>query len=439
MDFACFYSVLLLPSAPLAAVTAVPPNTMADAVPATPAANRGGTVPDASTAQPDQPSRTRIEWRDGSPALVSPDGGTTLRPLGQLIVDVAATSGAGDPLRNRRDSDVRAAHLGFAGTIANTLVYQVETEFAGGKADILWAYAGWRGKIAGVTADVLAGNLQNDRSVEGSSGGEALPFAEPNFVASAIAPDRGGFGLGAQARLIGATWHASFAVTGNDLDARQPQTGSRMILARTHWNPIKRTGAILHLGAWTFDETFTRGTRILGVNTNVAYGLNVRTILPSPPLAGATGDRGVGLEAGGVLGPVWIMGEAGRRTIDLPQADARTTAKSVSTGWFVTGQAPAYAAATGGIGRPVVKRSVFQGGTGQVELTARYEDIQFVMPGFRNTGSSVTGGVNWYLSSLMRVMVNATAWRMAPDRQMTGTGPYTDRGTTFVLRTQIVF
>ncbi|WP_281823019.1 OprO/OprP family phosphate-selective porin [Sphingobium sp. BS19] len=439
MDLTCLCSALLLQSTSLAAVTTVPQNTIGNAVPATSAASPGGSAQDANTPHSGQPSGSRIEWRNGSPVLVSADGGTTLRPLGQLIVDIASTNGASDHLRNRRDSDVRAAHLGFAGTVANALVYQVETEFAGSDPDILWAYVGWRGKIAGVGADVLAGNLQNDRSVEGSSGGEALPFAEPNFVASAIAPDRGGLGLGAQARLIGTTWHASFAVTGNDLDARHPQTDSRMILARAHWNPIKRTGAILHLGAWTFDEKFTGGTRTLGANTNVAYGLNLRTVLPSPPLPGATGDRGVGLEAGGVLGPVWMMGEAGRRRIDLPQEDARTTAKSLSAGWFVTGQAPVYAAATGSIGRPSVRRSVFQGGSGQVELTTRYEDIQFNMPGFRNTGSSVTGGVNWYLSSLMRVMVNATAWRMAPDRQMTGTGPHTDHGTTFVLRTQIVF
>jgi len=435
MDLACLCSALLLSSTSLAAATDLPPNgTAAPTAPAPDPADG-----DAKNTQPAKALRTRIQWRNGSPVLVSPDGGTTLRPLGQLIVDVASTSGARDPLRNRRDSDVRAAHLGFAGTVANRFVYQVETEFAGGATDILWAYVGWRGKIAGVGADVLAGNLQNDRSVEGSSGGEALPFAEPNFVASAIAPDRGGFGFGAQARLIGATWHASFAVTGNDLDARHPQTDSRILLARAHWNPIKRAGTILHLGAWTFDEKFTGGTRTLGANTNVAYGLNVRTVLPSPPLTGSTGDRGAGLEAGGVIGPVWMMGEAGRRSIDLPQADARTTAKSLSAGWFVTGEAPPYAAATGGFGRPIVQRSVFQGGSGQVELTARYEDIQFHMPGFRNTGTSVTGGLNWYLSSQMRVMANATAWRMAPDRQMTGTGPRTDHGTTFVLRTQIVF
>lgn len=381
---------------------------------------------------------THVEIRNGSPVLVISDGSSTLRPLAQLIVDGETTSGARDTARNRGDRGVRAAHLGFAGTVANHFVYQLETEFASGSADVLWAYVGWRGKLGGVGADVLAGNLQNDRSVEGSSGGEALPFAEPNFVASAIAPDRGGFGFGAQARLIGGNWHASFAVTGNDIDANNPQTGDRTVLARAHWNPVKRDHTILHVGAWTFDEKFTGGTRTLGADTNVAHGLNLRTVLPSPPLVGASGDHGAGLEAGGVFGPVWVMGEAGRRVIDLPRLEARTTAKSLSAGWFLTGEAPPYAAATGGLGRPVVARSVFHGGSGQVELTARYEDIRFTMPGFRNTGSSVTGGINWYLSSQMRLMGNVTAWRMAPDQRMTGMGPRTDRGTTFVLRAQIV-
>lgn len=383
-------------------------------------------------------ARPELQWRHGSPTLTWGAGDTTLRPLGQLIVDLADTTGARDPTRNRKEIDVRAAHLGFAGTVAKSIVYQLETEFAGDSTDILWAYVGWRGTIGGIGADLLVGNLQNDRGVEGSSGGEALPFPEPNFVASTIAPDRGGFGFGAQARLIGATWHASVAITGNDIDARRPQTGDRTILGRAHWNPIKQSGRIVHLGGWAFDETFRGKTRTLGADANVAYGLNIRTVLPSPPLVGATGDHGYGLEAGGIVGPVWIMGEAGRRTIDLPQSTAHSTAGSISAGWFVTGEAPPYAAATGGFGRPIVARSVFEGGRGQVELTARYEKFRFREPGFRNTGSCITGGVNWYLSSQMRLMLDVSAWHMAPDPLMAGAGPRTDRGTTFVLRTQFV-
>ncbi|OAN66722.1 hypothetical protein A7X12_11550 [Sphingomonas sp. TDK1] len=423
-----------IPSTP---VTSPQAPTIADAAVAR-AGETGDDPADRPKPSPDEVRGTHVELRNGSPVVVFSDTGSTFRPLAQVIVDAETTTGARDAARNRGDRGVRAAHIGFAGTVANNVVYQLETEFQSGSADILWAYVGWRGKLAGVDADLLAGNLQNDRGVEGSSGGEALPFAEPNFVASAIAPDRGGFGFGAQARLIGASWHASFAVTGNDIDADRPQTGDRTILARAHWNPIKREGAIVHLGGWMFDETFKGGTRTLGANTNVAHGLNLQTILPSPPLVGASGDHGAGIEAGAVIGPVWVMGEAGRRGIDLPQTTARTTAKSLSAGWFLTGEAPPYAAATGGFGRPVVQRSVFRGGSGQVELTARYEDIRFTMPGFRNTGSSVTGGVNWYLSSQMRLMGNVTAWRMAPDQKLTGTGTRTDRGTTFVLRVQIV-
>lgn len=438
MAFPSWFCASLLLNTPIPSPPATSSHTLDAAATVAPVDEVSDNSPVAPKQTPATAPGTRLEWRNGSPALVFSPGGTTFRPLAQLIVDAETTSGAREATRNRSDRGVRAAHLGFAGTVANHLVYQLETEFASGSADVLWAYVGWRGTVAGIGVDMLAGNLQNDRSVEGSSGGEALPFAEPNFVASAIAPDRGGFGFGAQSRLIDNRWHASFAVTGNDIDANHPQTGNRTLLARAHWNPVKREGAILHVGAWTFDEKFTGGTRTLGADTNVAHGLNLRTVLPSPPLIGTTGDRGAGVEAGGVLGSVWVMGEVGRRVIDLPRVEPHITAKSRSAGWFLTGDAPPYAAATGGFGRPIVHRTVFQGGSGQVELTARYKDIRFTMPGFRNSGSSVTGGVNWYLSSQMRLMGNVSAWRMAPDQRMTGTGTGPDHGTTFVLRAQFV-
>lgn len=427
MSIAGLCSVLLAvttPLAPLAISSTAAPTQSAP----TEAAKAGSAAPE---------QRGGLQWRNGSPVLVSEDGRFTIRPLGQLILDATTTTGAQEAQRNRSKTGVRAAHLGFAGTISNTLVYQLETEFAGGSADILWAYIGWRGRLAGVGADVLLGNLQNDRGVEGSSGGEALPFAEPNFIASAIAPERGGFGFGAQARLLGPTWHASLAITGDDVDARRPQSDDRTVLARAHWNPIRTNRQTLHVGGWAFDERFSGGSRTLTPATNIGNGLNDATVLRLPTLFGASGDHGRGVELGGVVGPVWVMGEAGWRSLRLPQARAHSSAASISAGWFVTGGPPPYVAATGGFGRPTVKRPVFEGGLGEIELTARYQKLRMNMPGLRNTGSSVTGGVNWYLNNFMRLMVNASAWRLDPDRNLTGARA--DRGTTITLRGQIVF
>lgn len=395
----------------------------------------GPRVAKADTAAGEQ--RGGVQWRNGSPVLVSADGRFTLRPLGQLIFDATTTSGAGEPQRNITKTGVRAAHLGFAGTVSGNLVYQLETEFAGGSTRVLWAYVGWRGHLAGVGADLLAGSLQNDRGVEGSSGGEALPFAEPNFVASEIAPERGGFGLGIQGRLLGPGWHASLAVTGDDVNARHAQSDDRTILARAHWNPVRSARQTLHIGGWAFDEQFSGGRRTLTPTTNVGNGLNDATVLRLPSLVGASGDRGQGVELGGVVGPLWVMGEAGWRSLRLPQATAHSAAASISAGWFVTGGPPPYAAATGGFGRPTVERAVFEGGRGEVELTMRYQQIRQYMPGLRNAGSSVTGGVNWYLNSLMRLMLNVSAWRLDPDPRLTGTN--SDRGTTATVRGQIVF
>ncbi|WP_160327956.1 porin [Sphingomonas sp. HT-1] len=86
-----------------------------------------------------------------------------------------------------------------------------------------------------------------------------------------------------------------------------------------------------------------------------------------------------------------------------------------------------------------MKRSVFQGGRGPVELTARYQELIVRTPGTRGTGSTLTAGVNWYLSSLMRVMANTSAWRLNPASLPGGTAARTDRGTTLVLRAQFVF
>ncbi|WP_201785392.1 hypothetical protein ACNFJ7_07030 [Sphingomonas sp. HT-1] len=55
----------------------------------------GGVVVQAQRLPP-------IQWRNGSPVLVSADGGTSFRPLGQMIVDTTRTRGARDcPMRPR--------------------------------------------------------------------------------------------------------------------------------------------------------------------------------------------------------------------------------------------------------------------------------------------------------------------------------------------------
>jgi phosphate-selective porin OprO/OprP len=57
-----------------------------------------------------------------------------------------------------------------------------------------------------------------------------------------------------------------------------------------------------------------------------------------------------------------------------------------------------------------VLHSVFDGGPGAIELTARYENLEFddiVTPA---EGWAATLGVNWYLNSFTRFQVNAIHW-----------------------------
>ena len=80
--------------------------------------------------------------------------------------------------------------------------------------------------------------------------------------------------------------------------------------------------------------------------------------------------------------------------------------------------------------------SVFDGGPGAIELTARYENLEFddiVTPA---EGWAATLGVNWYLNSFTRFQVNAIHW----NTQNTA-GVYTgnDNGETLSARVGVTF
>lgn len=380
-----------------------------------------------------EPRAPAFIWKNSAPVFQSSGGSFTLKPLVQLIVDGGTTSGSSHETRNITKTDTRVFQIGASGTIGDHLDYRFETDFSQDEPNITWAYVGWHGLIGKTDADVQLGNLKNDRGFEGATAREALPFIEQNYVAGAMGGERGAYGLGAQARLFGKGWHVSFAATGEDIDSSFEGHDSRTVLARAHWNPLLAERKIIHLGGWGYIERWPE-TRSLVRKTPVAHGLAAAIALKSPLLAHADADRGFGLEAGGVKGPVWLMIETGWRSTQLPGPDAQDRAASASVGWFVTGGKVPYKDRTGVFGRPKVARPLLNGGPGEIELTGRYEQVRFAAPSFRQDGQSVTAGINWYLNDLVRIMCNSTFWRIEPE----GVLPQaiSDDGYSLALRVQ---
>ena len=130
-------------------------------------------------------------------------------------------------------------------------------------------------------------------------------------------------------------------------------------------------------------------------------------------LEGGTGTAGYGLELGGYRGPIWMMSEYGQRhaSLNAGRPDFVTEAWSLSGGWFITGDLPPYNPRLGSFGQPKVLRPVFDGGPGAIELTARYESLDFDGIANAATGWAATLGVNWYLNSFARIQVNGIQWQ----------------------------
>lgn len=269
---------------------------------------------DVARAREANAAGVTTEWGAGLPVFHSADGVFTYKPRGRILTDVSSTFGSKSDARNITTTGMRALRLGIEGGVGTHFFYQFETDFSENEVDIVTAFIGWRNRIApGLDYDVRAGHLFNDRAFEGSTGSDSTPFLERSTVSTAIIPQRGFYGIGIMPRLFWRTGHASLTVTGDRVDGNQAVSDSRTILARAHWNPIKTDKGVLHLGLWGFDESLSAAATTLTRNTVIGGRFNGALRVSTGPLLGGTGTTGYGTELGGYLGPVWVMGEAGRR------------------------------------------------------------------------------------------------------------------------------
>lgn len=354
----------------------------------------------------------KTEWRGGLPIFRSPDGKFLFKMRGRIINHANSTFGSRFDARNITTTGARALRIGIEGAVGPHFFYQFENDFADNLSDVGTMFVGWRNDIGKISYDVRVGNMFNDRSFEGSGGSDAPPFLERNVVATAIIPQRGFYGIGIMPRLFWSTGHASVTISGDSVDASQLVSDSRTVMGRAHWNPIKTDRSILHLGVWGFDEKLAVGPGALTRNTVIGGRFNGTLRVSSGALVGGTGTTGYGAEVGGYVGPLWVMAEAGQRhaRLDTGRPDFVSKAWSLSTGYFLTGDLPPYNPRLGTFAQPKVLRPVFEGDPGAIELTARYENIDYASLATGGKGWAATAGANWYLDSVIRLQFNVIRW-----------------------------
>lgn len=377
-----------------------------------------------------------VSWRKGGPEFRSADGNFTFHPRGRILVDFTSTHGSSFDSRNVTGTDLASGRIGAEGQIG-ALGYKIDADFAGNTVTLKDTYVSWETRLGGLPAEFYVGNKLKDRSLDGGSSGVNTPFMERNAVASVGAQQSGYYGLGLTAKLIGSSWHASLAVTGDDIGNEGDTSDTLAYLARAHWNPLKGKDGFLHLGGWYWYEDLGADVTSINKTSPLALGWNSEVRVSASSIANVTDDHAYGVEFGGVYRNLWAFGEHTVRTINSSTVDSvDQKATSVYAGWLITGEKPGFSSRSGVWGTTRVLRPVTDGGTGAFELLARYDKYDFTDAPRGGEGEAWTLGLNWYLNNWSRVMLNYVHWE-TDNRVGDYQGP--DSGNTLGVRTQVVF
>lgn len=380
-----------------------------------------------------------FDWSKGLPQITSSDGRFVMRMRGRLSFDTSTTFGSDFGARNITGTRARSMRMGIEGKAGDHIGYQFEADFAGNQVEIRGAYVTLTDKWDGRTWELSLGNRLTDRSIEGASSSDSVPFMDRSIAALATGPRKGSFGLGAMARVYGKTWHAAFQVDGNDVSANGSVSDNVTYTARVHWNPWRSRDAVVHLGAWAYREDFVNSLASAALSQRVGGRFNDLIIVQAGSLLQPDHGQAFGLEAAGVWKSAWVMGEYGERDVwARDSAGGRhvdVSAGSISAGYYLTGEKPPYVARGGTWSKPRVLHSVVDGGAGAIEVAARYDRLTYSGP-LGGEGYAATLGANWYLIDWVRFAVNAIHWRT---ENRAGQFIGEDEGNTLIGRVQVSF
>lgn len=389
-----------------------------------------------------EPPAMIVEYKDGL-KLRTPDGKFQASVGGRVYTHYRTVfdrpEGTGGPASD--GFFLRAARLNVGGTILKELEYFVEVNApTPGPANLTDAYLGWKGLHE---FQVKIGQFKVPFSQEETCSSRFIDFVERSLV-NRLAPGRD---LGAM--LHGELFDGIFAYqamvyNGSGINAADTND-EKDFAGRLHVSPFL-TSAIdalkkLRLGiagvigdqdALAFGDVSTTesGTRFLDIdNTNVGGG--------DPDFLQVDGDRvRYGLEFSWAYGGWGVRAEWVKATFDMmfdPQGAPPAVTDTVEiTAWYaaitflLTGEEKNHESPV----KPLHPFHPAGGDWGAIELAFRVHALEIddravaggslVDPATDSTSANdgavgYTVGVNWYLTSNYRVMVNYFAYRFAED------------------------
>lgn len=347
--------------------------------------------------------RWRLEWKDTF-RLRSPDGSLSFTFGGRVHQDWAvfdvdpeleAEVGAFED-----GTELRRGRIYFAGTLYDRVELKAEYDFAGGEATARDVYMGLI-KLPGV-GGIRVGHFKEPFSLEELHSTNYPIFMEKGLPVEAFAPSRNSGLMAHRGRERFSFAAGAFLETDDFAESADGDawafTGRVTALP---WRPEGGDG-FLHLGLAASQREPGAGSARF--RSRPDSHLAPRLIDTGALAADST--RLAGLELVWVRGPLTVQAEHLRAAVDRPRAaQVDLSGSYVTASWFLTGESRPYRTSTATYDRLRPVRPLGSG-PGAWEVAVRWSNLDLSEIESAGEAEDWTVGVNWYLYSNVRAMLN---------------------------------
>ena len=370
----------------------------------------------AVSAEGEAPEGWKAYWKDGF-RFERNDGLFKLKMGGRVQLDVAGIT-ADDAMLMEYNVDglrgigteFRRARLFMEGSFYEHGIFKAQYDFAGNdEVKFKDVFIGLR-KLPGV-GTVRAGHFKEAFSLDELTSSKYITFMERALPVEAFAPSRN-TGIGFHDAVLDErmTWAVGgFRGDTPDGEARFEQGANYDVTARLTGLPVYANEGrqLVHLG-FAYSHSFS--------DDGVRYRSRPEAHLSPVRFVdtGVVATQGVdtlGGEFAMVMGPFYAQAELIAALVDggRNNPDPNFWGGYGQVSWFLTGENKKYKTSVGVFDRvkPKNRFSLKEGGWGAWELAARYSYLDLNDKGIRGgIQSDTTLGVNWYLYSNLRLMLN---------------------------------
>ena len=367
----------------------------------------------------EKPSNAPVLTMPGNrPTFCTADGANCIGITGRLHFDVGGYSYQPNtaltvPQAMRNGVNARRARIGLLGTFANYWDFGLVLDGGGsqdGTATLNNAFIGYKG-IKGMVIE--GGYMDVPYTLDEATSSNNITFMEratPQVLATDIAAgdNRAAFGVRAFDKRWWAGAYLTGPTTGYDHTTRVP-VGTT---ARVAFLPIDSDAATLLIGGdllYLWDTGGLPNTNQLRLRDRPEVRIDPTRIIDTGVLNGVDNARVLSAELGGRFGDLYFQGEYFHYHINRTGfSDLNFTGGYAQASYVLTGEKRRYSTSSGAFGG-INPKNPFQpgGGWGAWEVAARYSYVDLNNDlVFGGTQRNLTFGLNWYVNSNMRFMLN---------------------------------